>query len=426
MLRLELLSLLLLLHLAGVSAQAAASTPDNERELLLTFKAGITNWDEVQAAWGLDGWQSCSTGPKECLSACTWGGVECNPYHRHQGNHVTALYLECLNCTVPLRGQLKPGLNRLQHLEYLHIHGNQLSGPLPVEWGEPDSFPELLELNLNDNLFTGNMPPEWSIGPAFPMVLDLQLAGNRLSGPFPQEFAVTNTSFWSVMSVNFANNDMTGALPDYINGMITMDVVRLENNMFTGTLPPDWGTQGYLFNSTLNNTQALETLALHGNQLTGTLPDAWADPGSFTVLKQLTLSGNPGLFGTLPAAWGANIESLPALQHLNVSLTNLSGPLPPWGPYPQNLKTLTIYGNSFSGSIPPSWAQLGKLEQVTLQPGNADVCAALPEDANFQLCISGDLLCWTPCNQVQACAQPHLPAAAAASRPPPWQSPWWW
>lgn len=28
-----------------------------------------------------------------------------------------------------------------------------------------------------------------------------QLAGNRLSGPFPAGFAVTNTSFWSVMSL---------------------------------------------------------------------------------------------------------------------------------------------------------------------------------------------------------------------------------
>lgn len=27
-----------------------------------------------------------------------------------------------------------------------------------------------------------------------------------------------------------------------------------------GTLPPDWGTQGYWWNSTLNNTQALEYL----------------------------------------------------------------------------------------------------------------------------------------------------------------------
>jgi hypothetical protein len=84
---------------------------------------------------------------------------------------------------------------------YLYLDGNELSGPLPVEWGEPYSFPELLELNLNDNQLTGNMPDIWSVGPAFEMLGDLQLAGNRLSGPFPAGFAVTNTSFWSVMSL---------------------------------------------------------------------------------------------------------------------------------------------------------------------------------------------------------------------------------
>jgi hypothetical protein len=33
---------------------------------------------------------------------------------------------------------------------------------------------------------------------------------------------------------NFANNRLTGSLPSYINGMITMSIVRLENNLFTG------------------------------------------------------------------------------------------------------------------------------------------------------------------------------------------------
>ena len=49
---------------------------------------------------------------------------------------------------------------------------------------------------------------------------------------------------------------------------------------------------------------------LHGNNLTGGIPDTWAALGSFTVLKQLTLSDNPNLGGTLPAAWGNTSEAL--------------------------------------------------------------------------------------------------------------------
>jgi hypothetical protein len=80
--------------------------------------------------------------------------------------------------------------------------------------------------------------------------------------------------------------------------------------------------------------------SLHGNRLTGSLPPEWAAPGSFTVLKQLTLSDNPGLVGSLPPAWGAHPEALPALEDLNVSNTGLSGPLPPWGPHPRRLRAL--------------------------------------------------------------------------------------
>lgn len=46
-----------------------------ERELLLTFRDGIANWAEVQAAWGLAGWADCTSAA--CAPVCTWGGVAC-------------------------------------------------------------------------------------------------------------------------------------------------------------------------------------------------------------------------------------------------------------------------------------------------------------------------------------------------------------
>lgn len=59
----------------------------------------------------------------------------------------------------------------------------------------------MLRSNLNENQLTGNMPDSWSVGPAFLNLADLQLASNRLSGSFPAGFAVTNTSFISLMSL---------------------------------------------------------------------------------------------------------------------------------------------------------------------------------------------------------------------------------
>ncbi|KAL4437815.1 hypothetical protein ABPG77_005727 [Micractinium sp. CCAP 211/92] len=384
--------LALALARGGRRLQMHSNITLNEKELLLTFRDGISNWDEVQAAWGLDGW--CRGADAGCRApVCTWGGVECSPYHSHEGNYVTHLILTCKGCKVPMRGRLRPGINRLQHLEVFHVQGNQLSGTLPPEWGEPNSFPELLEFNINDNQLTGNIPNSWAIGPAFLMVADLQMAGNRFSGPFPVGFAATNTSFISVMSFSFANNQFSGTLPNYINGMITMSVAEMHNNRFTGTLPPDWGTQGYWWNSTLNNTQALEYLTLHGNNLTGGLPDAWAAPGSFTALEQLTLSDNPHLGGTLPLSWGNQSEALPSLQDLNVSNCGLTGPLPAWGPGLQKLRTLTVSANALTGSIPNSWTQLDGLSQVTLHPGNPGLCTILPQGAAFKACDGNSLLC---------------------------------
>ena len=61
--------------------------------------------------------------------------------------------------------------------------------------------------------------------------------------------------------------------------------------------------------------------------------------GSFTTLKQLTLSDNPFLGGSLPPEWGAADYALPALQDLNISNSGLGGTLPAeWG---AGLKSLT-------------------------------------------------------------------------------------
>ena len=79
----------------GRPASAAAAKfpfcfacPAAERELLLSFKAGITNWEEVQAAWGLVGWTECTA--TDCTPVCSWTGVKCDPYHI-PNSHVTQL-----------------------------------------------------------------------------------------------------------------------------------------------------------------------------------------------------------------------------------------------------------------------------------------------------------------------------------------------
>ena len=97
-----------------------------EADLLLTFKAGIDNWDEVVADRKWDGWD-CASGA-DCTPVCAWGGVTCNPYHVHEGNFVNELRLGCNGCGVKMRGRLLPGIQRLQHLELLYLDNNEVGG----------------------------------------------------------------------------------------------------------------------------------------------------------------------------------------------------------------------------------------------------------------------------------------------------------
>lgn len=58
----------------GPSSCCMLASLHAEREVLLAFRLGFTNWPEVQAAWGLAGWTPCR--PDSCAPVCSWGGVE--------------------------------------------------------------------------------------------------------------------------------------------------------------------------------------------------------------------------------------------------------------------------------------------------------------------------------------------------------------
>lgn len=132
----------------------------------------------------------------------------------------------------------------------------------------------------------------------------------------------------------------SGPLPDFWNGLVVLTLVNIEANQFTGTVPPDWGRQGYYVNNTYNDTQAIQYLWVNDNRLTGGVPAGWAANGSFPVLRVASLAGNP-LGGTLPPEWGDDPTALPALTTLSLEGCSLTGTLPPeWGPGLESLQEL--------------------------------------------------------------------------------------
>lgn len=142
-----------------------------------------------------------------------------------------------------LEGGLPPAavLLELPRLESLFLGGNMLKGTLP---GGYSAAPVLSELYLHDNHLTGQLPAEWADSP---------LAAN-------------------------------------------LKELSLANNGLTGQLPPQWA-----------RLSKLRVLKLNSNKLTGPVPKQWAGPAEprMAALETLTLFGNAGLSGCLPAPLAA-------------------------------------------------------------------------------------------------------------------------
>jgi hypothetical protein len=80
-------------------------------------------------------------------------------------------------------------------LQYLWLDDNQnLTGPLPSNWGAPGAFPQLTELSLSRMPINGTLPVAWGSAGAFPKLKQLWLNGVHIVGIVPQEWS-TATSF---------------------------------------------------------------------------------------------------------------------------------------------------------------------------------------------------------------------------------------
>ena len=189
--------------------------------------------------------------------------------------------------------------NRIEQLEMLRIHDNGLQGTLPLELS---IISTLYEFTVSDNLITGSFPPEYAAlseldtfviafnlfeGPLpgfffrFPDMVYLDLAYNRFTGTLPQDIPEQMAD----LQILFAeNNQIAGSIPANLSDL-RIRKMHLDDNMFTGPIPTEFGQ--------LNR---LEQLYLHGNQLTGGIP---AELSALTTLKEASFHFNDGLTGNV-------------------------------------------------------------------------------------------------------------------------------
>ncbi|XP_019155478.1 PREDICTED: putative receptor-like protein kinase At3g47110 [Ipomoea nil] len=268
---------------------------------------------------------------------CNWAGVSCGHGHRR----VVALELPGKG----LVGTISPHIGNLTFLRGFDLSANEIHGGIPSEIGR---LFRLRYLNLSINALTGELA------------------------------AVNLSSCLQLRQVNFYQNGLHGKLPVKLVYLPELLLLNLGNNQLTGEIPPAFG-----------NFSSLRVLALLYNHLEGSIPDEIAQ---IWGLKALSLAVN-NLSGNLPSAF----FNKTSITYFSVTANSLQGTIPSHiGDTMPNLKDFFFGANKFHGTIPVSFPNASKLQNLELSqnyfvgkvPGNLGMLKDL-QRLNLELNLLG-------------------------------------
>ena len=171
----------------------------------------------------------------------------------------------------------------------------------------------------------------------------LELADNQLMGPIPEALGNLN----SLQYLSLYGNDLMGSIPETLGQLNNLQSLWLSGNQLTGSIPETLGQ--------LNN---LQSLWLSGNQLTGSIPETL---GQLNSLRELNLAINQ-LTGEIPQALG----QLNSLKRLSLADNQLTGTIPETLGQLNSLKRLSLADNQLTGEIPQALGQLNSLRELNL------------------------------------------------------------
>ncbi len=195
----------------------------------------------------------------------------------------------------------------------------------------------------------------------------LELAENQLTGPIPEALGNLN----SLQYLSLYDNQLTGPIPETLGQLNNLQSLWLGYNQLTGPIPETLGQLNNLqslwlgYNQltgpipeTLGQLDSLQYLDLINNQLTGPIPEALSN---LNDLKHLALAGNQ-LTGLIPRTLG----QLDSLEHLSLADNQLTGTIPETLGQLNNLQYLDLANNQLTGTIPETLGQLNSLKRLSL------------------------------------------------------------
>ncbi|CAM6049800.1 unnamed protein product [Sphagnum compactum] len=183
-----------------------------------------------------------------------------------------------------LSGPLPPSLGNMTQVQHLHMNNNSFSGSIPAQLGR---LQNLLHLLLDNNDMEGPLPEDIanistitivqldnnpkiaSMIPQqwvqIPSLIKLSLKNCSLYGPIPELGALTNLQY-----VDLSLNKLSGGLPSNLSSILV--TVNFADNSLTGLIPDSYGSQ----------LQQLQALQLANNFLNGTIPASLGSGQSFS------------------------------------------------------------------------------------------------------------------------------------------------
>ncbi|WOK97115.1 hypothetical protein Cni_G05823 [Canna indica] len=383
---------------------------DSERKALMEFKQGLRDpLSKRLSSWVVE--QDC----------CTWEGIRCDNITGHvlvldlRNRNRSGLGDDCddqdlyiwskdgYGCKWALDGDISPSLLSLQHLERLDLSGNHFKYErIPKFLG---SFTKLTYLNLSGASFGGRVPYElanlsnlhhldlsYNLA-SYDDTLYLEDAGwisqlTSLRHLNMNSVNLTKASNWlqtlntlpHIQEIQLANCGLMNFAPLPHVNFTSLTTLDLSSNYGMNSSIPKW-----LFNIT-----TLQHLNFGYNSMLN-----WNNPtsiGHLTSLRTLDVSENLFLNGFKPAALSnlCELQSLMlyevsindeltnlqgvfsdsclkmSLEKLDLSDTNLNGPLPDWLGNMENLKYLSLSYNSLFGSLPASLGSLLSLQYLDM------------------------------------------------------------
>jgi len=241
----------------------------------------MKKWSNLPASWKKNSNDPC--GDK-------WDGLICNGNSRVTSinlfgmdikgtlsddiGSLTELRVLDLSSNKGLAGPLTPAIGKLIQLTHLVLIGCSFSGTIPSELG---NLAQIEFFALNSNNFTGSIPP--SLG-KLSKVKWLDLAANNLTGRLPnsRDNGAGLDQLLNAEHFHLNQNSLDGSIPEYMfNSNMSLKHILLDRNRFSGTIPASIGV-----------IPTLEVLRLNNNLFTGPFPAM----KNLTKIHVLMLSNN--------------------------------------------------------------------------------------------------------------------------------------